>query len=72
MNIEENITLVQKLLSINGELIIDKLKGKEDKEKFEEEKRIAKQLHEKGIVNFDFTSDEAFEESLNNFLEIVK
>ena len=68
MEIKEKMEIIKLLSDLNGMIIVHKLQGKDTTENFERAKKVAKKLSEEGIGNFDFSSDEAFEESLNNFL----
>ena len=70
MEMKEKMELIKLLTELNGLTIVDKLNGKENKENHERIKKVAKKLSEEGIGDFDFSSDEKFEESLNNFLAV--
>ena len=71
MNIDEKMNLIKTLTDLSGQMIVNKLEGKENNETLSKAKEIANKLSKEGIGDFDFTSDEKFEESLNNFLEVV-
>lgn len=68
MENKEKIELIKLLSELNGMIIVNKLEGKDISQNFERVKKVAKKLSEEGIGEFDFTSDEKFEESLNKFL----
>lgn len=68
MELKEKIDLIKLLTELNGMIIVDKLEGKDVKENFERIKKVAKKLSDEGIGNFDWTSDEKFEKSVNDFL----
>jgi len=70
MEMKEKMELIKLLTELNGLMIVNKLDGKEDNKNYEKIKKVAKKLSEEGIGNFDFSSDEKFEESLNNFLAV--
>jgi len=70
MEMKEKMELIKLLTELNGLMIVNKLDGKEDNKNYERIKKVAKKLSEEGIGNFDFSSDEKFEESLNNFLAV--
>ena len=68
MDINEKVELIKLLSDLNGMIIVHKLEGKDTQENFERAKKVAKKLSDEGIGNFDFSSDESFKESLNDFL----
>lgn len=68
MELKEKIELIKLLTELNGIMIVNKLEGKDIKKNFERVKVVAKKLSEEGIGNFDFTSEEKFEKSVNDFL----
>ncbi len=68
MENKEKMELIKLLSELNGMIIVNKLEGKDITQNFERVKKVAKKLSEEGIGEFDFSSDENFEESLNKFL----
>ena len=68
MEIREKMELIKLLAELNGMIIVNKLEEKNNEENFERMKKVAKKLSEEGIGNFDFTSNEKFEVSVNDFL----
>ena len=70
MSIDEKLDLIKLLTEMNGLMIVNKLEGKDSTELLVKIKKVAKKLSEEGLGTFDFTSDEKFLESLNNFLKV--
>lgn len=69
MNVEEKMQLIRELIELNDTLILDKLENNNNQstDTLDKIKVIAKRLSDEGIGEFDFTSDNKFIESLNNF-----
>jgi len=70
METNEKMEIIKLLTKIQGLMIIKKLENKDNAELLKKAKVAAKKLSEEGIGNFDFSSDEKFEESLNDFLKV--
>jgi len=69
MSADEKMQLIRELIKLNDALILDKLAGSSNQsnDTLDKIKVIAKKLSDKGIWDFNFTSDDKFIESLNNF-----
>lgn len=70
MNIEEKMNLIKILTELSGQMIINKLEVRDNTEVLSKAKKVAEKLSKEGVGDFDFTSDEKFEESLNDFLKV--
>ena len=69
MNNETKLKFIRGLSELNGKLITLKITGDDYSKVLEDCKKTALVLIDNGIGKFDFTSDEAFEESMTNFFE---
>ena len=70
MDNDEKLNLIKLLTEINGLMIVNKLEMKDNSDLLLKAKKIAEKLSEEKIGNFDFSSDDKFEESLNDFLKV--
>ena len=70
MSNDEKLNLIKLLTEINGLMIVNKLEMKDNSDLLLKAKKIAEKLSEEKIGNFDFSSDDKFEESLNDFLKV--
>jgi len=68
MNNDEKLSLIKRLTELNGLMIVNKIEMNNNSENLLQARKIAKKLSDEGIGDFDFSSDEKFEESLNTFL----
>ena len=68
MNNEEKIKFIRGLAELNGKIIALKLEDKDYSKVLEDCKKTAKVLLHNEVGNFDFSSDEAFEKSMTDFL----
>lgn len=69
MNVETKLKFIRGLSELNGKIITLKLTGEDYSKVLEDCKKTAMVLMNNGVGEFDFTSDEAFEESMTNFFE---
>lgn len=70
METNEKMELIKLLTEISGLMTINKLEMKDSSDLLSKAKKVAQKLSEEGIGEFDFTSDEKFNESLNDFLKV--
>lgn len=70
MEIKEKMECIKLLSELHGLIVINKLESKNKimKENMERAKIVAKKLSDEGVGKFDFSSDEKFEETLNDFM----
>ena len=67
MNNDEKLKFIRGFSELNGKYIVLKLQGKDYSKVLEDCKKTATVLLHNGIGNFDFSNDEAFEESMADF-----
>jgi hypothetical protein len=67
MSNDEKLSLIKLLTEINGLMIINKLEMKDNSTLLVKAKKVAKKLQEENIGTFNFTTDETFEKSINDF-----
>ncbi len=70
METNEKMEIIKLLTEMQGLIVVNKLEMKDSSDLLNKAKIAAKKLSEEGIGNFDFSSDEKFEESLNDFLKV--
>ena len=68
MSNEDKLKFIRGFSELNGKYIVLKLQGKDYSKVLEDCKKTATVLLHNGIGNFDFSNDEAFEESMADFL----
>lgn len=69
MDIDTKLKFIRGLSELNGKVIALKLAGEDYSEILEDCKKAAKVLMNNGVGEFDFSSNEAFEESMTNFFK---
>ncbi len=67
MSNEDKLKFIRGFSELNGKYIVLKLQGKDYSKVLEDCKKTATVLLHNGIGNFDFSNDEAFEESMADF-----
>lgn len=70
MEIKEKMELIKLLSELHGLIVVNKLECNNEimNENLIRAKKVAKKLFDEGIGKFDFSSDEKFEETLNDFM----
>lgn len=68
MDNKEKIKFIKGLAELNGKIMVLKLENKDYSEVLQNCKKAAKLLSLNGVGSFDFSSDEAFEASMTDFL----
>lgn len=69
MSNEDKLKFIRGFSELNGKYIVLKLQGKDYSKVLEDCKKTATVLLHNGIGNFDFSSDEAFDKSMADFLK---
>ncbi len=70
MSSDEKLDLIKLLTEINGLMIVNKLEMKDNSTLLDKAKKVARALEKENIATFDFTTDETFEKSINDFLKV--